>query len=211
MFTTIITFILVLGLLVLIHELGHFLVAKKMGMKVEEFGFGFPPKLWGWRNKKSGTLYSINWIPLGGFVRIKGESGDFKNESDSFASKSVWRRFLVLVAGVTMNLILASVLLSVGYMAGLPSAINQDTPVQAIVESEQIRIMQVMDNSPASEAGIQGGDVLMAIDQHTFETAEDVSLYLKENAENGVDLILKNKMVINMISMFFLVLFLKQI
>ena len=109
---TLILFIIVLSLLVFVHELGHFLVAKKAGMKVEEFGFGFPPKLFG--IKRGETTYSINWIPLGGFVRIKGESGDHKEDSDSFASKKIWQRFSVLIAGVAMNLLLAVILFSIG-------------------------------------------------------------------------------------------------
>src|SRR3989338_11438162 len=116
---TLLLFIVVLSLLVFVHELGHFVMAKRMGMKVEEFGFGFPPRLWG--VKRGGTTYSINWIPLGGFVKIKGESGEQAHDPDSFASKSAWKRFVVLIAGVAMNLVLAAVLFSIGYMAGLPS------------------------------------------------------------------------------------------
>src|SRR3989338_3053177 len=123
---TILIFIVVLGVLVFAHEFGHFIAAKKSGMKVEEFGFGFPPRAVG--IKRGDTVYSINWIPLGGFVKIKGESGDHRDEPDSFASKSSWRRFVVLIAGVAMNLVLAAVLLSVGFMSGLPSVIDEATP-----------------------------------------------------------------------------------
>ena len=94
MLLTVIIFLAILGLLVLVHEFGHFIVAKKNGITVEEFGFGFPPRIWGvaWR----GTLYSLNWIPLGGFVRIKGAAGDDEDaqlhthEKDSFGSKPFW-------------------------------------------------------------------------------------------------------------------------
>ena len=85
MFTTIITFVAVLSLLVFVHELGHFLSAKRAGVKVEEFGLGFPPRIGG--IKKGDTMYSINWIPLGGFVKIKGESGEDEKDEDSFAHK----------------------------------------------------------------------------------------------------------------------------
>ena len=85
MLSTIIIFVLVLGLLVFVHELGHFVTAKKMGVRVDEFGFGFPPRIFG--IKKGGTLYSINWIPLGGFVKIKGETGEDRGAEDSFVSK----------------------------------------------------------------------------------------------------------------------------
>ena len=102
---TAIIFIIVLGILILVHELGHFIFAKRAGMTVEEFGFGFPPRLWS--IKKGGTVYSINLIPFGGYVKILGEDGEEKNKEGSFSSKSIWQRFVVISAGVVMNLFLA--------------------------------------------------------------------------------------------------------
>src|SRR6185437_11080295 len=122
MLVTVIIFIAILALLVLVHEFGHFIVAKKSGMVAEEFGFGFPPRIVGfqkingkWRvvgasNKNvdpSQTVYSINWIPLGGFVRILGENNEGESNPSSFINKSFTKRFLTLVAGVVMNVILA--------------------------------------------------------------------------------------------------------
>src|SRR6266542_584812 len=106
MFFSIIIFIFTLLGLVLIHELGHFMMAKKFGIKVEEFGFGIPPRIWG---KKIGdTLYSINWLPLGGFVKLLGEDEVDKPRSKAdFKEKGVGQRIIVVVAGVLMNLILA--------------------------------------------------------------------------------------------------------
>src|SRR3989338_10788678 len=98
---TLLIFLVVLSLLVFVHELGHFLMARRMGMKVEEFGFGFPPRAWGL--KRGDTVYSINWIPLGGFVKIKGESGEDRQDPDSFAAKPAWPRFLLLVGGGAVN------------------------------------------------------------------------------------------------------------
>ncbi|MBU0646570.1 RIP metalloprotease RseP [Patescibacteria group bacterium] len=193
MFLTIITFILVLGLLVFAHELGHFISAKKMGMKVDEFGFGYPPRIWGWRHPKSGTIYSINWIPVGGFVRIKGESGEFKHDRDSFSAKAAWRRFIVLVAGVVMNIVLAAGLLSIGFMIGLPSAIDENTPPSAIVKEEQLIIMRVMDGSPAAEAKVTAGDALVSIDGKIFETSEAAREYIGERAAAGIDLTLQKE------------------
>src|SRR3972149_3304183 len=105
---TVLILVVVLGVLIFVHEAGHFFVAKKSGMKVEEFGFGYPPRIWGL--KKRETIYSINWIPFGGFVKILGENGDSKDPR-SFTSKGLLSRSLVLVAGVTMNVLLAMVLL----------------------------------------------------------------------------------------------------
>lgn len=184
MFTTILLFIVVLGLLVFVHELGHFTMAKKMGMKVEEFGFGFPPRIAGW--KRGDTIYSINWIPLGGFVKIKGESGEDRDHPDSFASKPAWRRFIVLVAGVVMNLLLAVVLLSIGFMMGLPSVVDDQTPASATVRDERIRIARVLEESPAMEAGIEPGQTLAAIDGRTFETADDARMYIERHSDDGL-------------------------
>ena len=103
---TLLIFILILSLLVLIHEFGHFITAKKSGVRVEEFGLGLPPRIWG---KQLGeTLYSLNWLPFGGFVKLTGEDDDGNglNDEKSFSSKKPSRRALILTAGVLMNFIL---------------------------------------------------------------------------------------------------------
>src|SRR5680860_721671 len=118
MFTTLITFIIVLSVLVFAHEIGHFWTARKFGVKAEEFGLGFPPRLgglykneagkwkfvWGGKEVKDvpGTIYSLNWLPLGGFVKIKGENGEDRDDQNSFASKKIWQRAIILSAGVIM-------------------------------------------------------------------------------------------------------------
>lgn len=105
---TIIIFIIILTILILSHEFGHFIVAKKSGMIVEEFGIGFPPCVY--RIKKNGTVYSINLIPFGGFVKIKGEDGETSNAPDSFAAKPATTKLLVLAAGAVFNFILGYLL-----------------------------------------------------------------------------------------------------
>ncbi len=188
---TIILFVIVLSLLVFVHELGHFLMARKMGMKVEEFGFGFPPRLWG--VKKGDTLYSINWIPLGGFVKIKGESGDHKHANDSFASKKPWQRFLVLIAGVAMNIVLAAVLFSIGYMIGLPAIVDDTLSRSARVADHELMVMQVVDESPAAVAGVVAGDVLVSIDGRVFTTDADARDYMHKNAGDGVSVVVQTR------------------
>lgn len=188
--TTVILFLVVLSLLVFVHELGHFLMAKKMGMKVEEFGFGFPPRAVG--VKKGDTIYSINWIPLGGFVRIKGESGDHRNDQDSFASKKAWQRFLVLVAGVVMNLFLAVILLSVGFMMGLPSVIDDQLSPAAHVSESALTIMSVVDGSPAAESGITQGNIVESINGQTFATSQEARAFIAEHALDGVEVAVKS-------------------
>ena len=105
---TILIFIIILALLVLSHEFGHFIVAKKTGMVVEEFGFGFPPRLFS--IKKGGTRYSFNALPLGGFVKIKGEEGGFADDPGSFSARPTHTRILVLATGVVFNFILGYIL-----------------------------------------------------------------------------------------------------
>ena len=153
-------------------------------MKVEEFGFGFPPRLWG--VKRGDTTYSINWIPLGGFVKIKGESGEHAHEGDNFASKKAWQRFLVLVAGVAMNLVLAAVLFSVGYMVGLPSIIDDTLPGSARVRDEVITIMQVVEGSPAATAGIVQGDEIVSVDGQSFSSDTAAREYMTSHSSEGV-------------------------
>src|SRR5690242_13709749 len=113
---TALIFIIVIGVLVLVHEFGHFIMAKRAGMKVEEFGFGFPPRIIGWQ--KGETVYSINWIPFGGFVKIFGEDGDSRGPR-SFAAGTFWQRMGVIVAGVIMNFLLAAFLLMLVNALGL--------------------------------------------------------------------------------------------
>ncbi|MBI5793946.1 RIP metalloprotease RseP [Candidatus Uhrbacteria bacterium] len=184
---TLLLFIIVLSLLVFVHEFGHFIVAKRMGMKVDEFGFGFPPRLWG--VKREETTYSINWIPLGGFVKIKGESGEYAHEMDSFASKKAWQRFLVLVAGVGMNLVLAAVLFSIGYLSGLPSVIDETLPSSARVADEAITVMQVVEGSPAAEAGIVEGDEIVSVDGQVFDSDAGAREYLLAHSASGVAMV----------------------
>ncbi|MBI2582861.1 site-2 protease family protein, partial [Candidatus Azambacteria bacterium] len=103
---TIILFILILAILVLAHEWGHFVAARRAGVKVEEFGFGFPPRITS--VKKGETRYSINWIPLGGFVKIFGEEGEGKDDPQSFQSKAIGTRAKIIAAGVIMNVVLTA-------------------------------------------------------------------------------------------------------
>src|SRR5690348_16956291 len=173
-FLTILVFIIVLGLLVFVHELGHFIMAKRAGMKVEEFGFGFPPRIFGIRRGE--TIYSINWIPLGGFVKILGEDGTDSADPESFGRQSAWRRFSVLIAGVAMNLILAWVLVSIGMAIGLPTIIDegQQVPKPAVVHGISVGIIDVAAGSPAGQAGVKPGDMIVKINGQSITTVEQV-------------------------------------
>jgi regulator of sigma E protease len=205
---TILVFIVILGFLVFIHELGHFLVARRNGIKAEEFGFGFPPRavgivkdektkkwnwIWGGKHVESAnTIYSLNWFPIGGFVRIKGENGDEKDTKDSFASKPAWARIKVLAAGVLMNFFFAWILFSIGFMLGTPQEVEDpNTP------GSYILIDKIEDNSPASSMGIKMGDVIgmkqIGKDGKAvvLKTTEDVQNFINSHANEKVSLKIK--------------------
>lgn len=191
MATTIILFVVILGLLVLVHELGHFLIARKSGVAVEEFGFGFPPRLFG--IKKGETLYSLNLIPLGGFVRLKGVPGDTKNPKDvkakdGYATKPYWKKSLILSGGVLMNLALAWVLLSIGFTIGLPTSVDESNIERAT--DVHIQIGQILPDSPAEQAGLRIGDMIVEIDGNTVTETDDVRDYNLEQASESVELTL---------------------
>lgn len=233
----VIVFIIILGVLIFVHELGHFVTARRNGIRASEFGFGFPPRIvgiqfltgqekkkgmelesvevettdvkngdeevvtktvtqkmrevlrvvsikrwrliWGSRDgdgetEKSdlavahkkrlegGTIYSLNWIPLGGFVKIKGEDGGNAADTDSFASKSAWTRVKVLAAGVAMNFVLAWFLLAIVFMVGAPQAIDPTASSQNIKDLK-IQISDVASESPAETAGVKIGDQILSI------------------------------------------------
>ena len=153
---TLIIFILVLGILILAHEWGHFIIAKRSGLTVEEFGFGFPPRIFS--IKRGGTLYSINLLPLGGFVKILGEDGTELNNPKSFSSKPVGIRSLITVGGVFMNFLLAALLLVIGFYIGLPQIIDKDN--EMLAKNIEIQIVAINSGSPAEKAGIKMGDVI---------------------------------------------------
>lgn len=193
---TILIFLVVLSVLVFAHEWGHFFVARKLGVKAEEFGFGFPPRMAGiykdqngkwkivWGRKKvkdaRDTVYSVNWIPLGGFVKIKGEDGENEDDQDSFAGKKAWKRASILSAGVSMNLVLAAALLSVGLMIGLPQSATGDFDAGARVSEQKVTILQVLPDTPAKEAGIKMGDVVLGINDQKFSSSEEVNEFIKD-------------------------------
>jgi len=194
MFLTIISFIIVLSLLVFVHELGHFWTARRFGVKTEEFGFGFPPRIYGiykdkngqWKTVRGGkkvedvvgTIYSVNWIPLGGFVKIKGENGEGENEKDSFVSRKIWQRASILSAGVIMNIFLAAVLISIGLMVGLPQALDNNISDKAVITDRKIQVAQVLPESPAETAGLKMADIIISINNQQFNTEEDLQNYV---------------------------------
>lgn len=182
MIGTVILFLVLLSLLVLVHEWGHFAAARRSGMKVEEFGIGFPPRLFGVKGK-DGMTWSVNAIPLGGFVRIKGESGEDRAAPDSFASKKLLPRLFVLIAGVAMNLVLAAVLFSVGFAFGLPAVVEGDAPANAVISDRAVNIVEVVPGSPADLVGLSIGDRIISIDGEVYTTGESARLALAPKSD----------------------------
>ncbi|MDP3740771.1 MAG: RIP metalloprotease RseP [bacterium] len=187
---TILVFIFILGLLVFVHELGHFIMAKRAGMKVEEFGFGFPPRIFG--IKKGETTYSINWIPLGGFVRILGEDGG-SEDPRSFGQGKFWPRLSVLLAGVVMNFILGWFLIFLGFLViGSPIEVGEGADVgRAQISNPQLSVIAVQAGAPADVAGFRPGDVILSVDGQKFESVDELISYTKSRAGQNVTYELK--------------------
>lgn len=184
MLITILVFLVILSLLVLIHEAGHFFVAKKFGIKVEEFGFGFPPRLFSF--KKGETLYSINWLPIGGFVKLYGEDeaplrsgssrglhprsrnfasegqagGGFADKQRAFFAKTAWQRATVIVAGVIMNAVLAAIIFYIflgisGFKTELPLLSDYKFLGVSQTNISEVVISAIAKNSPAEKQGLK--------------------------------------------------------
>ena len=163
---SIIIFILVLLILVLVHELGHFLVAKKFGIRVDEFGFGFPPRA-KTLFKRGETIYSLNWIPFGGFVKIFGqdrddESVNGEDKDRAMINKPAYAQALVLVAGVAFNLVLAWLLFTIGFASGMPTS-SSSLPKNTILENPSLMVTDVLKDSPAHVAGLMPGDKILSL------------------------------------------------
>ena len=173
---SIVIFIVILLVLVLVHEFGHFFTAKRFGIRVDEFGFGFPPKLFSF--KKGETEYSLNLLPLGGFVKIYGENFDeadfvevgFMDKeapapdlSRSFVHQKKWKQALVLVAGIFANFLLAWLLFSIGFMSGLPTSVGSEKMGYELSDVNLV-VVSVLENSPAYDAGLKVGDKIVSIE-----------------------------------------------
>jgi len=174
-------FLVMFTLIIAVHEFGHYITARLLGMRVLEFAFGFPPRIFAIR--RSGIDYSVNAIPFGGFVRILGQD-DFAIEQRgagdpaSFTAKPWWSQAIVLAAGVTMNFVLAIVVLTAAFMIGT------EAPTGVV------RVAEVAAGSPAEVAGIQPGDIVRTIDGKEITRTTDLRTYVYGHAGNPVTIVL---------------------
>lgn len=178
---TILYFFLILSLLILVHEGGHFLLAKKAGIRVEEFGFGIPPRIWG---KKIGeTVYSINLFPFGGFVRLWGEESGVKKDSQrSFSAKNKRTRVGILLAGAIMNFLLGVGLFCLVYsFLGIPE------------KTDRVRVVGVMPNSPAEKAGLIENDQIALVNDSVIVDTQNFTRLINENLGREVILTIKRE------------------
>ncbi|MFA6457804.1 MAG: site-2 protease family protein [Patescibacteria group bacterium] len=195
LFAAIIAFIVIFSLLILVHEFGHFTMARFFSVKVEEFGLGLPPqakKLW--RDKKK-TEYTLNWLPLGGFVRMKGEDASerkFLQGKDSFATKKVWQRIVIVCAGVTMNLLTGFVLLAIVFSVGMTVLTPSDqidatltgNPQAEFVSSEPLGMLvsKVLPDSAAAQSELKPYDFISAVNGENFADADGFKSLLRKHA-----------------------------
>lgn len=156
----ILIFVIALSILVLVHELGHFFSAKSVGIKVEEFGLGLPPRMLG--KKIRGTIFSLNWLPLGGFCKLYGEEGNGKG-TNAFNNKNPWQKMLVVLGGVLMNIALAIIIFAVVYsILGIP------------YETKKVKIIDVNKNSPAEMANLKVDDWVISVGGKEVNTANEL-------------------------------------
>jgi len=173
MLITILAFLGVLVVIIIAHELGHFITAKAFRVKVEEFGIGFPPRLLSF--KRGETLYSLNAIPLGGFTKMSGEEDP--EVTRSLASKSIGTRILVLSAGSIMNFLLPFLLFSIAFM------------IPHNLATEPVMVAKAVPNSPAAMAGIEAGDTLLQINGEPIQNTADLHRYIQLNLGKEITLL----------------------
>lgn len=195
---SVIVFLLVFSILILVHELGHFFAARKAGVKVEEFGLGLPPRakrLW---TDKLGTLYSLNWIPFGGFIRMYGEDSTdekLREKGGSFASKSITARTIIILGGVVMNFLLGFILLSFLFSVGTePFVVNAEDFQKyrdqgLIIAEDQVLVSDFSEGSPAINSGLQVGDVIVRADGVDVFLNNDVVMATAGKVNSSVNLL----------------------
>lgn len=181
--------LIVLVLLVTIHELGHAIAARRNGVVVEEFGIGFPPRAWA-KKLKNGVLFTLNWLPLGGFVKLQGEHDAASGKGD-YGAATFWQKTKILLAGVLMNWVVAAVLLTVLAWTGLPKILDNQFSIAAdtISVKEPVEVATVAKGSPAEKAGMKVGDQILRFAGEPIPTPLVLTEKTKENRGKKVEVI----------------------
>lgn len=164
--------VFVLVVLVVIHELGHAIAARRNEVVVEEFGIGFPPKMWA-RKLKNGVLFSLNWLPLGGFVKLQGEH-DAADQKGDYGAASFWQKTKILLAGVLINWVAAAVLFGIMAAVGMPKLIENQfyVPSDTTISASPLTLSSIASDYPAEAAGLEAGDEIVSFAGEEIETAD---------------------------------------
>ena len=184
--------------LVIFHEFGHYILARRNGVEVEEFGLGFPPRA-KVLTKRNGTIFSLNWLPLGGFVKLKGEH-DFDTEKGTFGAASTGAKTKIMLAGVVANLIAAYVLFVIVALVGMPKLLDNqftvasDTNIVKQVENKgEVKIDRVIENSPAKSAGLKADDRIISVNGTAIDKPEKLSETTGAQAGKKVAVVIERK------------------
>ncbi|MDQ5970131.1 MAG: regulator of sigma protease, partial [Patescibacteria group bacterium] len=174
-------------LLVVVHEFGHMIMAKKSGVEVEEFGIGFPPRA-KLLTKKDGTEYTLNWLPLGGFVKLKGEH-DSATGKGTFGAASFWNKTKIILAGVLMNWLAAIIIFTIIALIGMPQLIENQFQIKndSRVSKQEVLAGFVEEGSPADSIGLTQGDRIVQINDHQILNSSDLRSTTKKFAGESVD------------------------
>ena len=171
--------ILVFGVIIVVHEAGHFAVAKWMGIRVNEFSIGMGPKIV--QKQKGETMYSLRWLPIGGYCAMEGEDED-SDDPAAFSNKPCWRRILVVIAGATMNFVMAFLLLLVALGLFLPTQSNEEKPCFS-----SVTLSSIDETSPAYKSGLRTGDTVLRVDGKRIATDVDLVMILQSDEDGKFD------------------------